>query len=132
MPIKTHQEKRGNSGKTQAEIEAQLRALDAKAKESDRKNDTRRKVIAGALVLEDMEKNPNDPLAARLLYLLNAYVEPRSRRPIPVPARVAGRRAKASPAGNPARAVPHGGGWRRNRRWRRLRKSPRRTIRRGR
>ena len=60
-------------------IDEQLRKIEARQREQDRKDDTRRKVIAGALALEDMQKNPDSPLAARLRELLHDYVEPRSR-----------------------------------------------------
>lgn len=60
-------------------IDEQLRKIDARQREQDRKDDTRRKVIAGALALEDMQKNPHSPFARRLHDLLNEFVELRSR-----------------------------------------------------
>lgn len=40
-----------------------------------RKDDTRRKIIAGALALADMDKNPQSPFALRMRELLETYVE---------------------------------------------------------
>ena len=67
----------------QKAIEEELKKLDARQSDQERKDDTRRKVIAGALALEDMTKNPNGPLAARLKELLEDFVEPRSRHLFP-------------------------------------------------
>lgn len=58
----------------QAEIQAQLQAAEARAKEQARKDETRRKVIAGALALEHAEKNGNSDFARILRGLLNEYV----------------------------------------------------------
>jgi hypothetical protein len=41
------------------QLDAQLRALEARAKKTERKADTRRKVIFGALGREHYEKNPD-------------------------------------------------------------------------
>ena len=40
-----------------------------------RQDDTRRKIIAGALALADMDKNPASPFAIRMRELLDTYVE---------------------------------------------------------
>ncbi|MBV9825370.1 MAG: mobilization protein [Alphaproteobacteria bacterium] len=57
-----------------AQLDAQLKALEAREKQAERKADTRRKVIAGALALEHFEKN-RDSEFGRLLYrLLDEYV----------------------------------------------------------
>ena len=65
--------------KKREQIEAQLKAIAAREKETARKEDTRRKVIAGALALEHMDKNPHSPFAGIMHDLLTNYVEPRSR-----------------------------------------------------
>jgi len=65
--------------KKRQQIEAQLKAIAARDKETARKEDTRRKVIAGALALEHMDKNPHSPFAGIMHDLLTNYVEPRSR-----------------------------------------------------
>ncbi|WP_226019379.1 hypothetical protein [Novosphingobium sp. FKTRR1] len=58
----------------QAQIAAQLKAAEAREKETVRKSDTRRKVIAGALAVEHMDKNPKSEFAKVLGNLLNEYV----------------------------------------------------------
>jgi hypothetical protein len=58
----------------QAQIAAQLKAMEARETEKARKADTRRKVIAGALAVEHMEKNPNSEFGKVLLRLLDEYV----------------------------------------------------------
>ena len=62
-------------------LEAQRRQLDARIKKAKRaesqqarKDDTRRKIIAGALALEHAEKNPDSELAKTMRRLLNEYV----------------------------------------------------------
>ena len=65
--------------KKQEEIANQLKQLKAREKDSERKADTRRKVIAGALALEHLDKQPNSEFAKVLFKLLDDYVEPRSR-----------------------------------------------------
>jgi hypothetical protein len=63
--------------KQQSQLQAKIAAMEARQKEQDRKNDTRRKVIAGALALEHMAKNPKDQFSRKLFALLDEYV-PRS------------------------------------------------------
>jgi predicted metal-dependent hydrolase len=50
-----------------AVIDAQMRALEARKKQAERKADTRRKVIAGALALEHFTAN-RDSEFARILF----------------------------------------------------------------
>lgn len=67
-----------------AQIEAQLQAAEARQKEEQRKADTRRKVIAGALALEHMEKNKDSEFSRVLGRLLDEYVtRPGDRRLFP-------------------------------------------------
>ena len=56
------------------QIDAQLRALEARNKQAERKADTRRKVIAGALALEHFEKNRDSEFGRIMLRLLDEYV----------------------------------------------------------
>jgi hypothetical protein len=56
------------------QIDAQLRALEARKKEAERKADTRRKVIAGALALEHFAANPDGEFARVLYRLMDEYV----------------------------------------------------------
>jgi hypothetical protein len=72
-------EKREALLKKRAELDAQLRMIETQTRNAERKRDTRRKVIAGAIALEHMKRNPQDPVTAKLSELLNQYVEPRSR-----------------------------------------------------
>jgi hypothetical protein len=65
--LKTLREKR-------EQLDAQLRALEARNKQAERKADTRRKVIAGALALEHYEKNPDSEFHRILFRLLDEYV----------------------------------------------------------
>lgn len=54
------------------QLEEQLRALDSRQKQQQRKLDTRRKIIAGALALEHAEGD--EDFAATLYRLINRYV----------------------------------------------------------
>jgi hypothetical protein len=56
------------------QLDAQLKALEARKKQAERKADTRRKVIAGALALEHFEKNPDSEFGRSLFRLLDEYV----------------------------------------------------------
>ena len=56
------------------QLDAQLRALDARQKQAERKADTRRKVIAGALALEHFAANRESEFARVLFRLLDEYV----------------------------------------------------------
>jgi len=63
-----------------AQLAEQIRGLKARQALQDRKDDTRRKVIAGALALEHLEKNPNDPFSRKILSLIDEYARPNERR----------------------------------------------------
>ena len=65
--------------KKQEEIANQLKQLKASEKDSERKADTRRKIIAGALAREHFQKEPTSEFARVLFKLLDDYVEERSR-----------------------------------------------------
>jgi hypothetical protein len=65
--LKTLREKR-------EQLDAQLRALEARNKQAERKAVTRRKVIAGALALEHYEKNPDSEFHRIIFRLLDEYV----------------------------------------------------------
>jgi len=56
------------------QLDAQLKALEARSKQAERKADTRRKVIAGALALEHFEKNRDSKFGRVMLRLLDEYV----------------------------------------------------------
>lgn len=79
MPRISQTDKMATLLKKQEEIANQLKQLKAREKDSERKADTRRKVIAGALALEHLGKEPTSEFARVLFKLLDDYVEPRSR-----------------------------------------------------
>lgn len=58
----------------QAAISNRIKDLEARRQNQLRKEDTRRKIIAGALALEHRDKNPNDPFSQKLDRLLDEYV----------------------------------------------------------
>lgn len=58
----------------QKQLQAQIRDLEAKAKESQRATDTRRKVIAGSLALKHLETNKDDAFSVKMSALLEEYV----------------------------------------------------------
>jgi hypothetical protein len=58
----------------QSQIAAKIKTLAARERQQTRKDDTRRKIIAGALALHHMEKNPSGPFTKTLMMLLDEYV----------------------------------------------------------
>lgn len=56
------------------QIDAQLADLSAREKKAERKRDTRRKVIMGALAAYHMRKNPSSDFAKKLASLIDEYV----------------------------------------------------------
>ncbi len=56
------------------QLDARIKAAQAKERTQQRKDDTRRKIIAGALALEHMETNADSDFAAQLMRLINRYV----------------------------------------------------------
>ena len=58
-------------------IERKLAGLDARERERERKRDTRRKIIAGAIVLKHAEMHPH--FASRLYGLIDQFVNDRDR-----------------------------------------------------
>ncbi len=63
-----------------AQLAQKIKDMEARQAVQDRKDDTRRKVIAGALALEHMEKNPDDAFSKQLFRLLEEYARPGERR----------------------------------------------------
>jgi hypothetical protein len=64
----------GAADRIRDQLDAQMKALEAREKQAERKADTRRKVIAGALALEHFEKNPESEFGRQLFRLLDEYV----------------------------------------------------------
>jgi len=79
MPRLTTTDKMATLRKRQEEIANQLKLLEAREREQARKDDSRRKIIAGALALEHFEKNPESDFGRQMFRLLDEYVEPRNR-----------------------------------------------------
>ena len=82
---KTLEEKRKEikaaNDKKLAQIDNQIKAIKARERNQERKNDTRRKIIAGALVLEHTAKNPQSDFAKKVKSLINEYtIDDKSRR----------------------------------------------------
>ena len=57
-----------------AQLDAQIKALEARTRTQERKDDTRRKVIWGALLITDMERHPDSPSSQRFRKLADEYV----------------------------------------------------------
>lgn len=57
-----------------AQINAQIRAEEAKTKDKERKKETRRKIIAGALALNHSDKNRTSEFAKKLQSLMDEYI----------------------------------------------------------
>ena len=57
-----------------AKLDAQIKDLQARERQKERKEDTRRKIIVGALVLTHMEKNKRSEFAKKVNALINEYV----------------------------------------------------------
>jgi hypothetical protein len=74
MPRLSSRERADILRRRRDQLDAQLKALDARAKQAERKADTRRKVIAGALALEHFEKNRDSEFGRIMLRLLDEYV----------------------------------------------------------
>jgi len=55
-----------------AQIDAQLKAAEARERTQKRKDDTRRKIIAGALALEHAERNPDSEFTKTMLRLIQS------------------------------------------------------------
>lgn len=79
MPRLKPHEKRDALLKRRAELDAQLKGIAAQEREASRKRDTRRKIVAGAIALEQIERDPTGAFAIQFAALLETFVEPRSR-----------------------------------------------------
>jgi hypothetical protein len=74
MPRKSAADRLTTLRHKREQLDAQLRALEARNKQAERKADTRRKVIAGALALEHYAKNPDSEFHRIIFRLLDEYV----------------------------------------------------------
>lgn len=57
-----------------SKLDARIKKIKAREREQNRKRETRRKIIAGALALHHMRKNPESEFSKILARLLNEYV----------------------------------------------------------
>ncbi len=57
-----------------SKLDARIKKIKARERERNRKRETRRKIIAGALALHHMRKNPESQFSKVLVRLLNEYV----------------------------------------------------------
>jgi len=86
MPRMTDDEKLAALEKRKADIRAmqlrlnrQLRAVQSRQKSKARSDDSRRKIIAGALALEHAARNPGSEFGQVLFRLLDQYTRPEDR-----------------------------------------------------
>jgi septal ring factor EnvC (AmiA/AmiB activator) len=63
----------------EADLKSRIAKLEAKAKAEERRRDTRRKIIAGALALEHAEQNQGSEFARKLYALIDDYARPEDR-----------------------------------------------------
>lgn len=64
---------KATSDKKLAQLQARLKAEKARGREKQRKLDTRRKIIAGALALEHMDRNPDTEFARIMDRMIEQY-----------------------------------------------------------
>jgi hypothetical protein len=74
MPRKSTADRPKTLREKREQLDAQLRALEARNKQAEHKADTRRKVIFGALARHHYEKNPDSEFHRIMFRLLDEYV----------------------------------------------------------
>jgi hypothetical protein len=74
MPRKSTADRLKTLRQKREQLDAQLRALEARNKQAEHKADTRRKVIFGALARQHYEKNPDSEFHRIMFRLLDEYV----------------------------------------------------------
>src|SRR4051794_21985807 len=74
MPRKTEAERLTELEKRKATLNNRIAAIRFKASKKERKVDTRRKIIAGALALEYFQNHPGSEFGKTMFKLLNEYV----------------------------------------------------------
>jgi hypothetical protein len=62
------------------QVQRQIRLQKARERDQTRRDDARRKIIAGALALEHRDRNPDSEFGRLLLRLLDEYARPEDRR----------------------------------------------------
>ena len=103
-------ERRARLLKERAKLDAQLRGIEAQEREAARKLDTRQKIIAGAIVLEQIARDPTGAGAIQVVAWLDQFVEDRSRGLFPFLPSSGDKTAKASEPKRPIlpEVPPHG------------------------
>ena len=77
--------------KKKAQLEAQIQQAQAREKQKRRKEDTRRKILIGAIAKDNMDMHPDSPFAQELAALLDQHItRPKDRellnlKPLPAP-----------------------------------------------
>jgi hypothetical protein len=74
MPRRPTTDKLQSLRKQRDQLDARMKLLESRKKQAERKADTRRKVIAGALALEHFEANRDSEFARVLFRLMDEYV----------------------------------------------------------
>ena len=74
MPRKSTADRLKTLRTRREQLDAQMKALEAREQQALRKADTRRKVIFGALAREHYEKNPDFEFHRIMFHLLDEYV----------------------------------------------------------
>jgi hypothetical protein len=74
MPRKSTADRLEALRRKREQLDAQLKALEARKSAAERKADTRRKIIFGALAREHYDKNPDSEFHRIMFQLLDEYV----------------------------------------------------------
>ena len=72
-PTKTPEQRLADLQAKEAQLQAQIKDQKAKIRKASRKEDTRRKIVAGAIALEHMEHDP--AFKQQMQQLLNTHVK---------------------------------------------------------
>jgi len=96
-------ERRARLLKERAKLDEQLRGIEAQEREAARKLDTRQKIVAGAIFLEQIARDPTGAYAIQLAATLDQFVDDRSRGLFPFLPSSGDKTAKAS---EPNRPIP--------------------------
>lgn len=86
--------------KLDEQIRAKRARIRAKQSKKNRKEETRRKIITGALALEHAAQNPNSDFARTLQRLLTQYVKPTDRQLFELPEEDSASQQAAPPPAN--------------------------------
>jgi hypothetical protein len=79
MPRPSDDERLAVLNSRMAKLQRQIRTIKSREKDQARRIDARRKIIAGALALEHLARNPGSEFGQTLFQLLHRYVRPEER-----------------------------------------------------